>query len=50
MTILALNNRYFKASPAADYPGGVPTSTLKTDQQWDFPNGWPPLQVNRLID
>ena len=26
------------------YPGGVPTSLNKTDEQWDFPNAWPPLQ------
>jgi len=26
------------------YPGGFPTSILQTGQQWDFPNGWAPLQ------
>jgi len=26
------------------FPGGVPTSLNKTDEQWDFPNAWPPLQ------
>jgi len=26
------------------YPGGVPVSILQTGQQWDFPNGWAPLQ------
>lgn len=25
-------------------PGGVRTSLANTDQQWDAPNGWPPLQ------
>jgi alpha,alpha-trehalase len=25
-------------------PGGLATSTLKTGQQWDIPNGWAPLQ------
>jgi alpha,alpha-trehalase len=25
-------------------PGGVRTSLVDTDQQWDAPNGWPPLQ------
>ena len=27
-----------------DYPGGVPTSLNNTEEQWDFPNAWPPLQ------
>jgi len=26
------------------FEGGVPTSFLQTGQQWDFPNGWAPLQ------
>jgi alpha,alpha-trehalase len=26
------------------YAGGFPTSLDTTGQQWDFPNGWPPLQ------
>jgi len=26
------------------YPAGVPTSQHNTTQQWDFPNGWAPLQ------
>jgi alpha,alpha-trehalase len=25
-------------------PGGVRSSLVDTDQQWDAPNGWPPLQ------
>lgn len=31
---------------AADFlaPGGLRTSLVDTDQQWDAPNGWPPLQ------
>ena len=29
-----------------DYVGGLPTSLLQnTGQQWDFPNGWAPLQM-----
>lgn len=24
--------------------GGVPTSLEKTGEQWDFPNGWAPLE------
>eukprot|EP00026_Physarum_polycephalum_P006227 Phypoly_transcript_06269.p1 GENE.Phypoly_transcript_06269~~Phypoly_transcript_06269.p1 ORF type:complete len:584 (+),score=67.80 Phypoly_transcript_06269:239-1753(+) len=31
-------------SEVLSYPGGVPVSTLQTGQQWDFPNGWAPLQ------
>ena len=27
-----------------DKPGGVPTSHVKTGQQWDYSNAWPPLQ------
>ncbi|EFO19502.1 trehalase [Loa loa] len=27
-----------------DYPSGIPASLSNTGQQWDFPNGWPPLQ------
>jgi len=26
------------------YPGGVVATTVNTGQQWDAPNGWPPLQ------
>uniref|UniRef100_A0ACD5U5S7 Uncharacterized protein n=1 Tax=Avena sativa TaxID=4498 RepID=A0ACD5U5S7_AVESA len=26
------------------YPAGIATSVSKTGQQWDFPNGWAPLQ------
>lgn len=25
------------------YPAGVPTSLVNSSQQWDFPNGWAPL-------
>eukprot|EP01133_Synstelium_polycarpum_P019160 gene19160-22952_t len=27
-----------------NYVGGVPTSTVASGQQWDFPNAWSPLQ------
>lgn len=27
------------------FVGGVPTSMINSGQQWDYPNGWPPLQV-----
>lgn len=26
------------------FSGGVPTSLIASGQQWDYPNGWPPLQ------
>jgi len=29
---------------ALTYPAGVPTSFIPSEQQWDFPNGWAPLQ------
>lgn len=35
---------YFTQINATSYISGVPTSFLKTGQQWDFPNSWPPLQ------
>ncbi|XP_072049491.1 trehalase-like [Amphiura filiformis] len=35
---------YMKDLGVLDYPGGIPTSLLKTGQQWDYPNAWPPLQ------
>ena len=31
-------------SRAFDYPGGVPTSMVNSNQQWDFGNAWAPLQ------
>jgi alpha,alpha-trehalase len=34
---------YLQASGATNFPGGVPTSMLQTGLQWDFPNGWAPL-------
>lgn len=30
------------------YPGGIPTSFIKSEQQWDFPNSWPPVQYVAL--
>jgi len=35
---------YLKNSGALKYPGGIPTSLFQTGQQWDYPNGWAPLQ------
>lgn len=33
-----------KTRRIADYKGGVPTSFDHTGQQWDYPNGWSPLE------
>lgn len=30
-------------------PGGLRTTTVATDQQWDMPNGWAPLQWIAII-
>ncbi|XP_041977937.1 trehalase-like [Aricia agestis] len=35
--------KYLKNSHGLDYPGGVPTSLIRSGEQWDFPNAWPPL-------
>ena len=32
-----------------DFPGGLPTSLNESGEQWDFPNGWPPLQHMLII-
>jgi len=35
---------YMNKVGALVYPGGVPTSLAHPGEQWDFPNGWAPLQ------
>ncbi|KAJ8727901.1 hypothetical protein PYW08_016286 [Mythimna loreyi] len=38
-------------SGGLDFPGGVPTSLIRSGEQWDFPNVWPPevsIVVNAL--
>ncbi|XP_063799554.1 trehalase [Pseudophryne corroboree] len=35
---------YLEESTALSYLNGIPTSLNNTGQQWDFPNGWAPLQ------
>jgi len=35
---------YITNEEAFQYPGGVPTSMVKSGQQWDLSNAWPPLQ------
>lgn len=34
----------FQKSEALTYKNGLPTSMKNSGQQWDFPNGWAPLQ------
>ncbi|KAM4828133.1 trehalase [Thomomys bottae] len=36
--------KYLEDSQILTYQHGIPTSLLNTGQQWDFPNGWAPLQ------
>ncbi|KAM5224667.1 trehalase-like [Hipposideros larvatus] len=36
--------KYLEDSKILTYQHGIPTSLRKTGQQWDFPNGWAPLQ------
>jgi alpha,alpha-trehalase len=38
-----------KCAKVLDFPGGLPTSLNESGQQWDFPNGWPPLQHMLII-
>ncbi|CAL8124857.1 unnamed protein product [Orchesella dallaii] len=38
---------YLHTSKATTFDGGIPTSLLQTGQQWDYPNGWAPL--NHLV-
>ena len=35
---------YLEREGVVDLPGGFPTSLVESGQQWDFPNGWAPLQ------
>lgn len=34
---------YLRESQGLDFPGGVPSSLIRSGEQWDFPNAWPPL-------
>jgi neutral trehalase len=36
--------KYINDEEIHNYLGGIPTSLVKTGEQWDFPNAWPPLQ------
>ncbi|XP_071506533.1 trehalase-like [Diadema antillarum] len=35
---------YLQDEDVLSYPGGIPTSLVRSGQQWDYPNAWPPLQ------
>lgn len=35
---------YLKQTGIISYAGGIPASLIKSGEQWDFPNAWPPLQ------
>ena len=35
---------YVGKQKSLSYPGGVPTSMMKSGEQWDFSNAWAPLQ------
>lgn len=35
--------QYMRDSGALNYRGGLPSSLLRTGEQWDLPNSWPPL-------
>ena len=37
--------KYIEDSQAFDYPGGIPTSLVKSGQQWDFSNAWAPVST-----
>ena len=36
---------YIENNQAFDYPGGIPTSLVKSHQQWDFSNAWAPVST-----
>ncbi|CAG0910208.1 unnamed protein product, partial [Cyprideis torosa] len=36
--------KYLRRQGVLSFPGGFPTSLSESDEQWDFPNGWAPLQ------
>jgi len=36
--------KYLNETKILNYAGGIPTTVRETDQQWDFPIAWAPLQ------
>ncbi|KAI1731480.1 trehalase domain-containing protein [Ditylenchus destructor] len=41
--LLAQVYNYFETIGIFDYPGGIPASLIESGEQWDFPNGWAPM-------
>ncbi|KAJ0176989.1 hypothetical protein K1T71_006998 [Dendrolimus kikuchii] len=41
--------KYLKNSQGLDFPGGIPASLVRSGEQWDFPNVWPP-EVSIVIN
>ena len=39
-----LMNCFLQTIGVLNFTSGIPTSLVNTGQQWDLPNGWPPLQ------
>lgn len=35
---------YLNRAKILNYVGGIPTTLMETEEQWDQPNAWPPLQ------
>ncbi|VEN43497.1 unnamed protein product [Callosobruchus maculatus] len=40
----AMAAQYFTNQGVMNYEGGIPTSLIRSGEQWDLPNAWPPLQ------
>lgn len=41
--------QYFHKNNIDQFKGGIPTSLEDDNEQWDFPNAWPPLQEIVII-
>ncbi|KAL7015077.1 hypothetical protein ACKWTF_016270 [Chironomus riparius] len=41
--------KYINNTRLDDYPGGVPTTLVKSGEQWDWPNVWAPLQHMLIV-
>lgn len=41
---------YIRRNNLDSFPGGVPNTLEYTQEQWDFPNVWPPMQVITIFD
>ncbi|XP_058459133.1 trehalase isoform X2 [Malaya genurostris] len=40
---------YIEKLKLDNYPGGVPNTLSHTNEQWDYPNVWPPMQHMMII-